>query len=133
MDIAGLRNALAAALPTTGWTVYKSVVGAPELPALMVGLPDTITLGASMGLTQVDLPIHVLVSMADQEDAQLKLSQALTTGSGTSVAEALAAVPRGSYWRSLNVIDINKFTAVTLGNGTVALTADINLTLLVNS
>ena len=131
MDVNALRTAVAALLPTSPWQVYDYVPTSPNLPALCVGLPESLTPGATWGgYWTVVLPLFVLVSMADERDAQRRLAQVLSNSPGT-LLDTLNTNRNTSPWRSLNVASVNNVSVLKIGPSTEALTAQINLSIIV--
>lgn len=130
MNLLKISQELARNLEGMGYTVYwdalKAAAGA-QLPAVVVGVPSDVTLQTKTR-AMVNLPVHVLLSTADSNDAFTRLSDSIEfRDDKASVLGALMAA-KSNYWVALDVQSISGFTLVTLGANTSALTCEINIT-----
>jgi hypothetical protein len=123
MDIQAVRSELAAAAPS-GWQGYDHLPGEAILPALVVSLPDRITLDGSFNLATVQLPLILVVP--NQYTAE---AEANVMAQAVAVAQAYRGAT-GTTFRSCRVTGIDQFFTVTVG-ATEALSAHINLELLI--
>lgn len=124
MDIQAARAELAEHAPDTV-TAYDSITGAAQLPALVVGLPDTVEV-ATHGMWRVELPVYVMVGRPNAQDSEtLLLKLAVET------AKAYKAAGGGTNYASVGFIRIDQIESVTVSRSTEALKASVNLSLLI--
>lgn len=129
MDIPAIRAALVALLADKGLNAYPTLVAAPVLPAVVVSVPSEITYRVTLRLDQLDIPLVVLASMAETDDAQARLDAALSRGTDGSIIDAVSdaiASPSGTAWQSIRCTGATNFRRVSIGQGE-ALAADLTL------
>lgn len=126
MDLANIRADLAEALDGFDFNV-QDVLDAPVLPCIMVGMPESITY-SSMRDCIVRMPIHIMVNMADSEDAQNRISMALSNrGPFESVLDAVRTA-KSDYFQAIKIVEVTNFTLIPEFNN--ALSCDITVELL---
>jgi hypothetical protein len=130
MNLHQIRLDLSAALSDLGWNSYAYLPDDISVfPAAAVRVPTAITYNsAGGGVSTITLPVTLLVSRANAQDAQQRLDLALSTGNPESVTDALRAVTEPS-WRALQPTGVSNFGSTQLGNTSV-LAADLNLELM---
>lgn len=80
MNLVELSDGLAEVMRGAGCEVYDYVPGSVELPCATVGWPDELVYNQNFALaTDIEVPIYVLVSRADAEDARRRLDAAAST------------------------------------------------------
>lgn len=121
MDVQAIRTALKIQAPD-GWTPYDHLPGAAMLPALVVGLPDRITLKTA-SLFELELPLILVVATPYSPEGEGRLL--------TAAIEAAAAYKglTGDSFRSCTWTSIDRFVSVTVGR-IAATAAHVNLTII---
>ena len=94
----------------TGWTVYDFMPGSANLPAVVIGLPETVA-AQSSGLWRVRLPVIVMTRSADPSAADTAIQRA-----AVGVTRLYRANPTGTAYRSCRVAEIADFFEITVGN-----------------
>lgn len=122
MNLLGINADLIASLvggPFVG--LYTQVPLSPELPAIYCGFPQEMTDFASGGSCTLNHSLSVVVTRANEEEAQSSLSELL------SVDLILRIVRyQSEFWSDVAFKSINQFRATTFGT-TECLAADLNL------
>lgn len=127
MDLAAIREDLAAILQDVGFNSTSFVQPDPSgLPAMFSGLPQSM-IPLTLRKWVVTLPVTLLFSIADVQDAQRRLDTALSPGVDGSVYDALHA-ESGCSWESLRWVAADNVRTVLVGE-THALACDITLEL----
>lgn len=123
MDLEAVRSELAALAPS-GWTAYDYTPGAAVAPALVVGMPESITFDGSYNMAQVTIPVYVVEAPQFDKDAETRLMSGALT-----VSDSYRSVT-GTSFASCRVSGINSFIPQTIGT-TEAVTATVYLELLI--
>lgn len=118
-----VRDDLAAALALADLNAYSTTPPASELPAIVVGLPETVDPTITVGYWQIELPVYVVVSDNDTADAEHELLDIIE-----DLVPALKAVV-GTTFRACRVVDIDSFFNVTVGTAS-ALSASVNVSIM---
>lgn len=129
MNVRRLQKALAQALTGLGYEVYDDALKAAtaaQLPAVVVGIPDKVTL-LNKSRADVEIPVHVLLSTADTDDALQRLSDSIEYRADRD--SVLGAIMRATSdcWQGIDVDSISGFALIQIGANTSALACDINL------
>ena len=125
MQLRQIQRELARNLTGLGFQVYDNPLLASanaELPAIVIGLPDDVTLQTKTRAL-VTMPVHVVFSTADEDDALQRLSDATEfTGAADTVLGALM-VATSPHWTSVDVESISEFAMINFGANSSALSA----------
>lgn len=117
MNLRAIRSELALACGGRGLTVYDELPGAPNLPAVIVGWPESIRYNATLaGGHAVRLRIELVVGLSDLDEAQSQLDD-LISG---DLAASLMAHP-SHLWQSIDVPSVENIGTETTGVGEVIL------------
>lgn len=113
MDVQSVREAIALPIETAmtpgHWNVYAFTPGAPSLPAVVVGLPESITPNRSAGLAEIEFPVFVLHTLNNDRATEAALFEmSLTVHTALSGAES-------QWWSSLRVGPVEQFSQVAVG------------------
>jgi hypothetical protein len=77
LDLAAIRNELAALVDVDGFNAYSETLGSFDLDAVVVGVPvEDITIVA--GFYKVPIPVYVLATSAEPEAAEARILAAAT-------------------------------------------------------
>ena len=114
-----IRTELAALAPE-GYQGYNNLPSNAQLPALVVDLPDEITLDATFRYATIQFKVVVVSGAAFGPETELRL-----TTDVVSIAKNYAGIS-GTSFRSCMVESINEFYQLTVGSKE-ALSASINL------
>lgn len=110
VDVPGVRT----------YDVFPS--GKAQLPAIVVGWPDSIDLteGTLAGANVVTIPLTVVVALgSDATHSQRKLDELIDGGMQTAL-DAIDTPP----WRWVHVLRIEAFRSLTIGESIPAIAAD---------
>jgi hypothetical protein len=130
---AALAEALAAGPDSGGggfgMRVYDVLpAGAAQLPALVVGWPTLVdfTSGTLNGASDMTIPITVVVALgSDATQSQRKLDDLVDGELASALADAV-----DPPWQYLQVVRVEAFRTITIGETTSALAADFIIELL---
>lgn len=136
MDVAQIREDLAVVMQAVGFQANSFVHPDPSaLPGAMSGLPVDQT-PLTLRKWRITLPLTLLFSVADPEDAQRLLDHALSPGYGNpgnandvgSVYDALhdPALTAGASWESVRWEKADNIRTVMVGEAK-ALACDVTL------
>lgn len=123
-SIQELRTELASFAPD-GWNGYDHIPSSVQFPAVVVGLPEEITLDGSMTYSQIRLPLIIVVGSAMTAD-----QEGVLTAGAIEVATGFAGVS-GSHFASCLVESIDQFFDVDVG-GKSAFSCRVNLSIVAN-
>ena len=130
MDLRTIRAEIGVALAAfveACWAVYDYVTESPDLPALLVGVPDLVSYNVNLrGHSRISLPLHVIAGQVDAGATQNRLDAALSRGDATSVVDTLDGAKSPAWIGELRVLSAGNKRAVTVGNAT-ALAVDLDL------
>lgn len=113
MQLAAIRTALAT-VSVPGFKSYRSAVDVGDIPAIVVGQVSAIKYTSSYGgSSEIELPVRVIVSRADEQSAQTLLDAAMSLGHEGSVVDALRDVV--GPWRTMTVNSASEPFGVTVG------------------
>ena len=129
MNLRRLQTELAASLTGLGYTVYDDPIKAAagmQLPAVVIGLPDDVTLQNKVRAL-VTMPVHVIVSTADSKDALQRISDSSEfRADKNSVLGGLMSAT-SNCWTSVDVESVSGFNLVSVGANQSALMCDITV------
>jgi hypothetical protein len=125
MDIAAIREDLAHVMQAAGYNSTSYVNPDPSgLPAMFSGLPTSMV-PLTTRKWVMTMPVTLLFSLADAQDAQRRLDTALSPGVTGSVYDALKDAT-GCSWDSLRYVNADDVREVVLGESR-ALACDITI------
>lgn len=114
MNVQEVRQALAA-VDVAPFSSYPSYIGANDLPMIVVGQPTRIVYARDFsGTSELSMPVHVIVSRADEQSAQDLMDQAMSIGITGSVVDALQALE--GPWSALAVNEVAEPVSVQVGS-----------------
>lgn len=120
-----IRAELLELLDLEGFAGYAYTPGAPQLPALVLALPDEITPGeGSIGLTQIRQPVWVCAPHPFTAAAETALM-----GAVLEVIARIRANPTGAHARARHVLNVDRTGSMTIG-AAEATVAAVNVSLL---
>lgn len=126
MNVAALRALLAGRLATIpNLTVYSTAPAKPEVPCAIVQLVSVAPIELWTAC-DVRFSVQVLVQLADWESAQTALDKFISTGSASSVINALEAPSPGTD--NVEVVMVDNYGHLPLGEvhyGSVTFTCAI--------
>ena len=111
--IQDVRKAIANAAPE-GVYAYSSTPGSPELPAMIVGLPENWNPSGTLRHKLVTFPVYVAVNGDIGNDYEGQLFD-LTD----RVVAALKTITRGENYQGLDIESISEFGLIPVGNAEV--------------
>ena len=124
-NVQEVRKALAEAAPP-GLNSYSSTPGSAELPAMVIGLPESWDPSGTMKHKLVTFPVFVAVNGDIGNDYEAQLFDYTD-----QVITALKAVNKGPLYQGLSIENVREFGLMTIGNGEVlAATILINVYIL---
>lgn len=122
-----IRAELLELLDLEGFTGYPYTPGAPQLPALVIALPDEITPGeGSIGLVELRIPVWVCAPRPFTQEAE----SAVLTASLEVIAR-VRANPKGAHARARRVVNVDRAGSMTIG-AAEATVAAVNVSILAN-
>lgn len=130
VDLAQVRSDLATVMSTVGFNTYSYVMQDPQnYPAAFAGIPTSFE-RLSLGRWKFTLPLTMLFSIADPQDAQRRLDNALSPGQTNSVYDAIQYADKTGLaaWSSIAWVKGGNPREVTIGK-TMAFAYDIELSL----
>ena len=119
MSLSGVRTGLKTALASVGGLrVYDFEADAPESPAAVVRMPDSIDPRAVLGSGwNYDIAVQLLLSRADDRGADGMLEDLLAETGSTSIVAALRTDPTlGGACMSADVTLVDSFGVIPVGS-----------------
>lgn len=129
MNLATIRDELAAIAEPFGFAQYPTMVLNPSPPAVVVGFPSDITYGASLSFATINLAVILVLAKEDLESSTRLLDAAWSTKADSLIDAYNGAKSGTGAWRTCRVLSAGNVRVVTLGAGE-ALAADIELELI---
>lgn len=124
-SIQAIRTEIAGLLDGLGAQTYDYLPGSAQLPALVVGLPDTLDPYVSNSYWLVDLPVYVVTRSAEPLSGETSLLDLVVT-----VVATLKANRTGVSYSSLRVVDITNLDPIEIGT-VDAHSAQVNVSVMV--
>ena len=123
MDIRAIQTALAAAV-SPFVPCHDQIPANTDFPCAYIGLPESITLGATMGSHLIDMAVTLCFSRNDDQLAQAQLSELLSSG----LLDALNTVANPP-WYAAEFTNVTRFRVAKFAGGdTEVIACDLNLT-----
>lgn len=111
MDLNAIRSELGDLAADAGWNVYDNTPGSATLPAVVVGLPERVEPGPTVGYWTAQFPVYVLTRSADPAAGERSLLER-----AVELAAVYRNTPPGTAYRTARFLEIRDFYDVTVGN-----------------